>query len=274
VKQNVRQVRILLKTILTAGLLWFFLGLSSSASGYEDKPFEFEAVVHDSILLVIRGVEYREFKLTYNPGDYELFINGNPIFGHGNEMDSGECADLFVGVESAQAKIQEGVPCETIKRWYNSQKNEVLWAGARLIEKGQKESSNLRLTLELVRVCQNSPIAQDINGALVLNGVGFVEFEGIRYSSRRPTRVPLAADWDMVGTSRIPFGEMALRFSKNLVKRVNSAGRASRIIALGPGGGGKYGSGVGLVSRGRAQLEEIKRQGKYVKGPVPQSTFR
>jgi len=128
--------------------------------------------------------------------------------------------------------------------------------------------------MKLLQLCNESPIAEDILGAFVVNGMGYVKFATLRWGGSGLERVYLDDDWDSVGTNYLPFGETALRFSKQLIKEVTSVDGVPRLIALGPGGGGMHGAGEGMVSRGVAQLAEIKKLGHYVKGPIPQRTFR
>jgi hypothetical protein len=264
-----------LNIFTTVCLFLIFLGSTPNALGYEDKPFEFHVVVPDSVLFVLRGVEYSEFELKYTPGDFEVFINGAPVFGPVELETEKDCMRYFVGVESAQDRIRQGIPCDKIKRWYKNEKNVLLLRASDMIQLGNlKGYSDLRLSYELFKICMESPIAPDIIGALVLNEKGYIEFEGVRYSTRIITRIPDAENRANLASSRLPFGEMAFIFSKQLVESVSYSGPYSKLIALSQGGGGLYVSGDGLVSQGRAQLKKIQEIGHYVKGPIPENTFR
>ncbi len=67
---------------------------------------------------------------------------------------------------------------------------------------------------------------------------------------------------------------MALGFSQDLIRAATEGGQYSHIYAVSQSGGSMSGSGVGLMSRGLAQLKKIAEKGEHVKGPVPKNLLR
>ena len=253
-------------------LLAVFILNPAIVQAFEDTPFAFHVEVPDSVLFVFRGEEYKEFDIECFPDKLEFFIGGVPALQQSVPAKDENCLDLLAGIETAVENFKSGMSCSQAYHGYvNNQKN-LVWDISEWLEAPcQSLQSDLWLSIKLYLYCCKSSIAPDIMGVFVKNGRGYIRFKIAPHQSVRWRRVPTIKEFSSMGTLWLPFREMALVFSRDLIRGVTQEDKWSHIYAVSKSGGIMSGCGYGLMSRGLSQLKEISEKGEFVKGPIPRA---